>query len=341
MKPRTRRRLISLAVAAVGFVYFQGATRLGERAIAAQQPQAAAEPAAAHYINRTQLMQDVSTLASAEFAGRRTGSPGGLKARAWIAEQFGKIGLQPAGDAGFLQPFQFTHRSVRGLILPERPFTTEYPDAANVIGRVDGTVAGAPAIVLSAHYDHLGTREGATFYGADDNASGVTTVLAAARYFKANPPRHPMVFAAFDAEELGLKGAEAFVESRKGRLTMALDVNLDMVSRNDRNEIFAAGPYHYPQFSPWLRDLQPRSAVKILLGHDRPMFLAGGIEDWTHSSDHGIFHRAGIPFVYFGVEDHPDYHEPTDTADKIDVRFFGAAADMIVDALRTFDTRLP
>jgi Zn-dependent M28 family amino/carboxypeptidase len=79
--------------------------------------------------------------------------------------------------------------------------------------------------------------------------------------------------------------------------------------------------------------------VTIRFGHDRPR-AESGVEDWTRSSDHGPFHDAGIPFVYFGVEDHPDYHRPTDTADRIDPRFFGDVADMIVEAVRTFDARL-
>ena len=111
-----------------------------------------------------------------------------------------------------------------------------------------------------------------------------------------------------------------------------------MVSRNDRNEIYAAGTSHAPWLRPLLLDVQARASVNILFGHDRPTGRSG-LEDWTHSSDHGPFHDAGIPFVYFGVEDHQDYHEATDTAGRIDARFFGDVADMIIEALRTSDVR--
>jgi hypothetical protein len=341
VKPRAKRRLVVLGLVLSAFVYFQAATRVEEREIDAQQPAVASDSAAAHYIDRDQLMRDVSTLAAPAFEGRRTGTPGALKARQWIVEQFRAIGLMPAGDQGYLQPFSFTHRSVRGLVTPGRPFITEYRDAANVVGRLSGSDAGRRAIVVSAHYDHLGVQEDGTYHGADDNASGVAALLAAARYFTAHTPRHSVTFAAFDAEELGLRGARAFVESRPDARSALLNVNLDMVSRNDRNEIFAAGTYHSSVFKPMLEDVQTRSPVRILFGHDRPAYLAGGVEDWTNSSDHGAFHAAGVPFVYFGVADHADYHKPTDTADKIDRRFFGATADMIVDAMRTFDARLP
>ena len=336
-----KRRLGVLVTVLSAFVYFQAVTRVEERAIGTQPSPSAAKATAAHYVDRDQLMRDVSTLSGPEFEGRRTGTPGGVKARQWIARQFMTIGLTPAGDQGYLQPFSFTHRSVRGLVAPGRPFITEYRDAANVIGRLLGSGTGKRAIIVSAHYDHLGVQNGALYHGADDNASGVAALLAVARYFTAHEPRHPVTFAAFDAEELGLRGARAFVESRPDARSAIVNVNLDMVSRNDRNEIFAAGTYHSNVFKPMLDDVQTRSSVKIRFGHDRPPYLAGGAEDWTGESDHGAFHAAGVPFIYFGVEDHADYHKPTDTADKIDRRFFGAAADMIVDAIRTFDARLP
>ena len=113
-----------------------------------------------------------------------------------------------------------------------------------------------------------------------------------------------------------------------------------MVSRNDRNEIFAAGTYHTPSLKPIVEDVQRRSKVTIRFGHDRPMGPGNPAEDWTLQSDHGVFHQAGIPFLYFGVEDHPDYHKPTDTADKIDPRFFGDVVEMLIDVVETADRTL-
>ena len=68
-------------------------------------------------------------------------------------------------------------------------------------------------------------------------------------------------------------------------------------------------------------------------GHD----TGGGQNDWTTQSDHGAFHAAGIPFVYFGVEDHPDYHQPTDTADKIAPDFLGGVATVVLRAIDALD----
>jgi len=342
MPSRVRRALIALTLVGGALLYLRSATHFEQQAIAAQTPAVASGPAAARHVDREQLMKDVRALSDPALEGRRTGATGGLKARAWVESQFAAIGLQPAGSSGYQQPFEFVHRSVGGLISPGKPFRTEYRDAANVIGKVDGTASGARAIVVSAHYDHLGVREGAIYPGADDNASGVAVLLALARQLRAAPPRHPVLLVAFDAEELGLRGAEALVgSSLLPASTIALNVNLDMVSRNDDNEIFAAGTYHTPWLKPILDDVQSRSAVKILFGHDRPMVKAGGVEDWTSQSDHGVFHKAGVPFVYFGVEDHADYHQPTDTADKINPKFFGDVADMIVEAVATLDRAIP
>jgi len=342
MPSRARRALVALTILGGGVLYLRGATHFEQQTIAAQAPMVAAAPAVAHHVDRAQLMNDLRALADPALEGRRTGTAGGLKARAWIEMQFGAIGLTPAGSSGYRQPFEFTHHSVKGFFMPGRPFETTYRDAANLIGKVSGTADAARAIVVTAHYDHLGARDGITYPGADDNASGVAVLLAVARQLRVTPPRHPVLLVAFDAEELGLRGAEALVgSSLLPASSIALNVNLDMVSRNDDNEIFAAGTYQTPSLRPILDDVQRRSAVKILFGHDRPMVKAGSIEDWTTQSDHGVFHGAGVPFVYFGVVDHDDYHQPTDTADRVNPRFFGDVADMIVEAVVTLDRSIP
>jgi Zn-dependent M28 family amino/carboxypeptidase len=192
--------------------------------------------------------------------------------------------------------------------------------------------------VLSAHFDHLGIRDGVMYPGADDNASGVAVMLGIAEYCKKTPFTHTVIFAAFDAEELGLQGAQAFVATPPVPLDrIALNINLDMVSRNDKRELFASGTYQWPQLKAPLEAVAKRAPITLLFGHDKPMAIAGGVEDWTNQSDHGPFNSAKIPFVYFGVEDHADYHKPTDTADKIDRGFFVDVAETILDGVLALD----
>jgi len=287
---------------------------------------APAPPTPAPAIDSEALMTVVRTLAAPEMEGRGAGTPGGLRARAFVLERLQATGLAPLGD-GFQRPFQFPSR-------PDGVIT----DGVNLAAQCAGTAPEAPVIVVSAHYDHLGVRDGAVYHGADDNASGVAVLLALASACRETPLHHTAIFVAFDAEEHGLRGARAFVESPPvPRERIALNVNLDMVSRGDKGELYAAGTHHTPALRAPLEAVAARAPVVLRFGHDRP---EDGSNDWTMQSDHGPFHEAGVPFIYFGVEDHPDYHQPTDTADRIDAAFFAAAAATILDALRTLDTAL-
>ena len=81
-----------------------------------------------------------------------------------------------------------------------------------------------------------------------------------------------------------------------------------------------------------LADLEPPPPLRLRFGHDRP-----GAGDWTYSSDHGPLHRAGVPFLYFGVEDHAGYHRPSDTPDALTVPFFVAAVETVYRTLRLLD----
>ncbi|MFP5378815.1 MAG: M28 family peptidase [Vicinamibacteria bacterium] len=313
-----RRRLSGLALVACVLTGAWGCTPAA--------PPAEEAPASAPSIDGEALLADVRTLADPAMAGRGAGTEGGLKARAWILDRVRAIGLEPLGD-DYLLPFQF----------PARPdgVTT---DGANIAARCAGTRADAPAFVVTAHYDHLGVRNDEVYHGADDNASGVAVLLALAAECRRAPFAHTAIFVWFDAEEHGLQGARAFVEAPPvPRETLALNVNLDMVSRGDRGELYVAGTHHYPALRAPLDEVAARAPLTLLFGHDRP---EDGANDWTMQSDHGPFHERGIPFVYFGVEDHPDYHRPTDTPEKIDPVFFGRAATTILDAIRTLDQAL-
>ena len=275
-------------------------------------------------IDADRLMSTVTLLADPKFEGRAAGSPGGIAARGVIGERFRSIGLEPPAG-GYLMSFAFTRKSDGAAKV----------SGANVIGVCPGSEPRLPVFVVSAHYDHLGIRDGVIYPGADDNASGVAVLLELAAYCRANPFRRSIVFVAFDAEEGGLNGARAFVAAppiAKDRI--GLNINLDMVSRSDKREIYIAGTFHTPELKPPLETVARTARVRVLLGHDRP---GTGNDDWTNQSDHGAFHAAKIPFIYFGVEDHADYHKPTDTADKINRGFLIDVAETVLDAVLQLD----
>ncbi len=274
-------------------------------------------------IDTLQLLHDVKALSADSMQGRRTCTAGSKKAQEYIAAAYKKNHLQ-AFEGSFQQ---FFSASVKG---------EPCADAANLIGYISGS--STDCLVLSAHYDHLGVVDGQTYCGADDNASGVATLLAIMAYFTANKPHSTLIFAAFDAEESGLQGARAFVNKLPvDKKRVILNVNLDMVSRSDRNELYVAGCHHYPFLKPYVEKIATTSAVRLLFGHDSGTNPA---DNWTNVSDHAPFHQAGIPFAYFGVEDHRDYHRPSDTFAKVDQKFFVNAASTILDAVIEFDRNL-
>lgn len=276
-------------------------------------------------IDGTQLLRDLSILAADSMEGRAAGTTGGMLARAYLLRRFPETGLQPL-PSGWEQPFSVATRD------------GEPRQAVNVMGFVRGTALPERWIVVSAHYDHLGIRDGEIYNGADDNASGTAGLLALAAWFAEHPPRHSMLFVAFDAEELGLRGARAFLESPPiPKDAIVQNVNLDMVGRNDAGELYVAGTAHYPDLLPLVEQVAAAAPVTLIPGHDRPG--GGPSYDWTRASDHGPFHEAGIPFLYFGVEDHPDYHRPTDDVAGIQPDFHAAAVETLRRVLELLDAR--
>jgi Zn-dependent M28 family amino/carboxypeptidase len=273
-------------------------------------------------VDSARVVDDLRYLSSPERQGRAVGTPGNEAARVYIHNQLKAAGVQPF-PAGWLQRFEFGGMRAVGY---------------NVVGFVPGTRRTDRYIVVTAHYDHLGVRNGDLYPGADDNASGTAALLEIARYFAANRPENSIIFAALDAEEIGLQGAQAFVAEPPVPISaIVLNVNMDMVSRSERNELYAAGTFHYPFLLDLVRTAASSSQLKLLAGHDQPM---SGHNDWTQQSDHGAFHDLGIPFVYFGVEDHPDYHRPTDTFENTDPRFFVRAVSTVLDFVQEADARL-
>jgi hypothetical protein len=325
-----KRRIIGLAIVATAVIWFQVAGGFEARRIDQQRESRAAAQTrqVGLRIDSERLMAAVTALADPKFEGRAAGAPGGIAARAWVVDRYQSIGLQPVSGA-YVHPFTYKRITVSGQ---------QEGEGANVLGMCIGSDPKLPFFVVSAHYDHLGVRDGQIYPGADDDASGVAVVLELAAFCQRTPFRHSIVFAAFDAEERGLQGARAFlVKPPVPQDRIALNVNLDMVSRSDKREIFIAGTYHYPDLKKPLEEIAAKAPITVLFGHDKPVAIAGGVEDWTNQSDHGPFHAAKIPFVYFGVEDHADYHKPTDTADKINRGFFVDVAETILDAVLALD----
>jgi Zn-dependent M28 family amino/carboxypeptidase len=277
-------------------------------------------------VDRAELLSDLATLAADDMEGRQVGTPGGARARAFIVGRFKASGLVPFG-ASYEHPFTFTGR---GAGAGERR-------GVNVLGRIDGTRQPARYIVVSAHYDHVGVRDGQVFNGADDNASGTAALFAMARHFSARRPAHSLIVAAFDGEEAGMRGSRAFVRQPPVDAgSLALDLNIDMIGREDKDRLFVVGTSLYPFLRPAVEALAARAPVKLLMGHDDP----ARPEDWTRQSDHYAFIEAKIPALYFGVEDFDQHHKATDDVETMTPDFYVRAVETLILAVEELDARL-
>lgn len=268
------------------------------------------------------MLEDLRKLSHDAAEGRKTGTNGNEAARRFIVKQMDALHAKSLVK-GYRHDFTFENRAGETI------------EGVNIIGYIRGSEEGA--FVITAHYDHLGIIDGKIYNGADDNASGVAAMLAFIEYFSFNKPRHTMVFAALDAEEMGLQGAQAFVQdsARIPLEEIKLNVNMDMISVSNKNELYCAGTTQNPDLGSIIEKVEI-AGIKLKFGHD-----SGETSDnWTYASDHGAFYRAGYPFLYFGVEDHPNYHQPSDIFENIDKDFYIKAAHVILESIIRLDNEL-
>lgn len=257
------------------------------------------------------LKKHVYFLASDKMKGRGTGSKQNLKAAKYIERKFKSYKLTPLGEKGYFQEFDVKVRKVK---VPD-----SIRAARNVIGFLDNNAS--KTIIIGAHYDHIGEGKqgssladnsyGIIHNGADDNASGVAGLLELARVYSQNQVKEPVnfLFIAFGAEELGLVGSRYFVNHPTYDLkNIHWMLNMDMIGRlNKESGVSIIGFGSSPAFETILKDINPAQFVKFYTGYEG----RGG-------SDQTSFYEKDIPVLFFHTGGHPDYHRPTDDADKVD-----------------------
>jgi Zn-dependent M28 family amino/carboxypeptidase len=265
------------------------------------------------------LLERLETLSSDKFEGRRTGEKGSDSARSYIIQQFKSLNVKGL-NGNFEHPFSFDTRIGKF-------------NANNILVEIKGTEYPEKYVVISAHHDHLGISGNKIYNGADDDASGVSALFSFAEFLTKNPPKHSVILAAFDAEELGLRGAKHFVESFDNS-KIILNINMDMISRSAKDELFVVGARYNKSLQKVISDFKNPTSSKLLEGHDG----TDGKEDWTMSSDHGPFHKVKIPFLYFGNEDHAAYHKATDVYEDITPEFFKNSVKIILSIFEVIDS---
>lgn len=190
--------------------------------------------------------------------------------------------------------------------------------ARNILGMIKGKDT-SKYIVVSAHYDHLGRRGDAIYYGADDNASGVSGMLSIAKYWssKGEKPACNIIFASWTAEEKGMLGSRYFAQTfPKLKQSVLLNMNFDMISRPDTDD-----PENKTLYVGLLRGREDYR--KMLNDNNDKLSKPFVLDPWETSgnggSDYIAFSEHWIPVFAFFSGMHADYHSPHDTKDKLDM----------------------
>lgn len=257
----------------------------------------------------------VGYLADDKIEGREAGTKGGKMAADFIAAKFAEYGLdcvvggEKEGNNRYFHSFDTTKLSTKFSDEPQKMHLR------NILAKIEGENPDE-IVIIGAHYDHYGIRDGKIYNGADDNASGVSAVLQIADAFVKSgvKPQRTVIFALWDGEEKGLLGSAKFVKSFKNLDKVKAYLNFDMIGRNSDEANPKTFTYFYTaannEYEKWLREAVIEYSLDL-----KPQYNA-----WDNpigGSDNASFAKYGIPIVWYHTQGHADYHQPTDTIDKI------------------------
>jgi len=266
----------------------------------------------------------------ASLDGRGAGTADESAAADYVAARMAELGLAP-GAPRYLQPVPITGGT-----------------SLNVIGILAGDDDGRH-LVVGAHIDHLGHKDGVVHPGADDNASGVAVLLGVAAAWRQSGfrPRHTIVFVGFGAEEIGLVGSTYYVEHPARPIAqMTAMLNLDMLGRprfyDYRGMTLAKGLAGIAD-GPGLGLLAGGSSELMAIGRcavaasklpsyapeDFPSLRALIDEQARNRGDFASFAARGVPFLFFSTSEHDDYHKPTDTIATIAPSMVRTSAEVV------------
>lgn len=278
-------------------------------------------------INRSSAEATINFLASDELQGREAGFHGSRVTSEYIVSLLQWMGVSPLADSYF-QPFDAyrKERQKKGRlevhpdsIVKLKQEVHQKLSMRNVLGMIPGKNT-KEYVIVGAHFDHLGidpVLDGDQIYnGADDNASGVSAVLQIARAFLASgqQPERNVIFAFWDGEEKGLLGSKYFVQTCPFLSQIKGYLNFDMIGRNNKPQQPKQVVYFYtaahPVFGDWLKEDIRKYGLQL-----EPDYRA-----WKNpigGSDNGSFAKVGIPIIWYHTDGHPDYHQPSDHADRL------------------------
>ncbi|RKF03062.1 peptidase M28-like protein [Tenacibaculum lutimaris] len=271
--------------------------------------------------------------ASDEFEGRNTGEPGQKKAVKYLKDFYVSQGIaSPLGGDDYYQevPSEYLSNNRRGIILK---------DSENVLAYIKGTEKPNEIIVISAHLDHEGIKDGEIYNGADDDGSGTVAILEIAEAFKqaadaGKGPKRSILFLHVTGEEKGLLGSKYYTENPIFPLANTVsNLNIDMIGRvDDRhkgnpNYVYLIGS---DKLSTELHNISEAMNKKYTnIDLDYKYNDDNDPNRFYYRSDHYNFAKHNIPIIFYFNGTHADYHRPTDTPDKINYEMLENRARLV------------
>ncbi len=283
----------------------------------------------ANTITASELKDHLFTFASDEFQGRDTGKPGQKKAANYLKDEYQEMKIaSPLGGDDYFQE------------IPSSFFDNKFNDSENVVAYIEGSEFSDQIVVISAHYDHVGMdAEGNIYNGADDDGSGTVSILEIAEAFKEAAkdgyrPRRSILFLHVTGEEKGLLGSDYYTKNPIFPLENTVtDLNTDMIGRIDPkhednpNYIYLIGS---DKLSTDLHELSEEVNKKYTqFDLDYTYNDENDPNRFYYRSDHYNFAKHNIPVIFYFNGTHADYHQPTDTPDKIEYDLMARRAKLI------------
>lgn len=272
-------------------------------------------------ISQDNLKTNLYAIASDEMEGRDTGSPGQKKAGEYIINQYKSMGISfPSAAENFYQPIPAAYFV--------RPFSPKLPDSENIWAYIEGTEKPEELLVISAHYDHVGMKNGEVYNGADDDGSGTVALIEIAKAFKkakdeGNGSKRSILFLHVTGEEHGLHGSRFYSDNPLYPLENTIaNINIDMIGRrgygkeDNDNYVYVIGSDRLSTDLHNISEAANDEFIKMELD-----YKYNDLNDpnrFYYRSDHYNFAKKGIPALFYFNGVHDDYHKPTDTPDKID-----------------------
>lgn len=270
-------------------------------------------------ITLEELKENLYVIAGDDMEGRDTGSAGQKKAGEYMIAQYKKNGIGfPAALGSYYQKVPSEAMKKYGETLP---------DSENILAFIEGSEKPDEIIVVSAHYDHVGMKNGEIYNGADDDGSGTVAVMEIAEAFqeakkKGYGPKRSILFLHVTGEEHGLFGSEYYSDHPVFPLAKTVaNLNIDMIGRDDpenrgKDYVYVIGSEMLSSELKKINEAANNKTVKLELNYkyDDPK----DPQRLYYRSDHYNFAKHNIPVAFFFDGIHEDYHKPTDTPDRID-----------------------